>query len=321
MTTRTISIFAPAGIGEIAEGEDLTEMIMSAVTDDDHGPLTDGDIVVVTSKIISKAEGRTMRADDRQAAITAESTGTVARRGESRIVHTRGGLTMAAAGVDNSNVDPGTVLLLPIDPDASAARLRDELTLRTGLRLGVIISDTAGRAWRVGQTDMAIGAAGIRVIDSYEGRTDAYGNDLKVTAAAIADEIAAASDLAKEKLTGRPVAVVRGLDRHVVEPGADGQRARDLARPQNEDFFRLGAREATILAVLTALNQADRYEAVLEHHDPEAMIIDVVDGAGLHGEVAQLVRDILSVHADLGKVVPKPNPNPNPLQPAAPSRP
>jgi coenzyme F420-0:L-glutamate ligase / coenzyme F420-1:gamma-L-glutamate ligase len=310
MSASMITIFAPAGIGEVAAGTDLAESIIAAVGAVD-GALADGDIVVVTSKIVSKAEGRTMRADDRQEAITAESIGTVARRGESRIVHTRGGLTMAAAGVDNSNVDPGTVLLLPLDPDASADRLLADLTARTGLRLGVIISDTSGRAWRIGQTDIAIGAAGVRVVDSYAGRTDPYGNDLKVSAAAIADEIAAAADLAKEKLTGRPVAVVRGLGRHVIDPGPDVERARDLNRPADEDFFRLGAREATILAVLTALGQADRYESVLRHHDPKAMIDDVItgpDGTALTGERADLVRRILAVHADLGAVVPKVEP-------------
>ncbi|WP_152363373.1 coenzyme F420-0:L-glutamate ligase [Microlunatus speluncae] len=308
-----ITIFAPAGIGEIVPGTELAESIIAAVAADDSGPLADGDIVVVTSKIVSKAEGRTVRADDRQAAITAESVGTVARRGESRIVHTRGGLTMAAAGVDNSNVDPGTVLLLPLDPDLSAERLRAELTARTGRRLGVIISDTSGRAWRIGQTDLAIGAAGVRVVDSYAGRTDPYGNDLKVTAVAIADELAAAADLAKEKLTGRPVAVVRGLDRHVVDPGPDVTPARDLNRAPGEDFFRLGAREATILAVLTAIGQADRYEAVLVHHDPKAMIDDVITGAALDGsslsvESIELLRRVLTVHADLGAVVPKVDP-------------
>lgn len=308
MTAAALSVFAPAGVGEVTEGADLADLIIDAVAADPAGPLADGDIVVVTSKIVSKAEGRTMQAEDRQSAITAESTGTVARRGESRIVHTRHGLTMAAAGVDNSNVAPGTVLLLPIDPDASAARLRDDLVARTGLRLGVIISDTAGRAWRVGQTDLAIGAAGVRVIDSYAGRSDPYGNDLKVSAAAVADEIAAAADLAKEKLTGRPVAIIRGLQRHVLTDDAAPQRARDLTRAQGEDFFRLGAREATILAVLTALGQPERYESVLDHHDPEAMIADVVDGAGLTGEQADLVRRVLAVHADLGAVVPKPEP-------------
>lgn len=308
-----ITIFAPAGIGEVVAGTELAELIIEAVAADDWGPLADGDIVVVTSKIVSKAEGRTVRADDRQAAITAESVGTVARRGESRIVHTRGGLTMAAAGVDNSNVDPGTVLLLPVDPDASAERLLAGLTARTGRRLGVIISDTSGRAWRIGQTDIAIGAAGVRVIDSYAGRTDPYGNDLKVSAAAIADEIAAAADLAKEKLTGRPVAVIRGLQRHVVDPGPEVTPARDLNRPPGEDFFRLGAREATILAVLTAVGQADRYEAALVHHDPKAMIDDVVTGAALDGtplsaEGVELLRRVLTVHADLGAVLPKVEP-------------
>lgn len=307
MSSSMITIFAPAGIGEVTTGTDLAESIIAAV-DADGGALADGDIVVVTSKIISKAEGRTVRADDRQAAITAESVGTVARRGESRIVHTRGGLTMAAAGVDNSNIDPGTVLLLPLDPDASAARLLADLTERTGLRLGVIISDTSGRAWRIGQTDIAIGAAGVRVVDSYAGRTDPYGNDLKVSAAAIGDEIAGAADLAKEKLTGRPIAVVRGLERHVIDPGPDVELARDLNRPAAEDFFRLGAREATILAVLTAVDQADRYEDVLRHHDPKAMIDDVITGAALTGEQAELVRRILAVHADLGAVLPKVEP-------------
>ena len=215
-----ICIFAPAGIGEIAFGTDLVAEIVAAVAADPSGPLQDGDIVVLTSKVVSKAEGRYLPAHRRDAAIDDESRGTVARRGPTRILRTRHGLTLAAAGVDTSNVASDSILLLPVDPDASAERLRSGLEERTGTRLGVVISDTAGRPWRIGQTDQAIGASGVRVIERYEGRRDGYGNELQVTAIAIADELAGAADLVKAKLLGRPVAVVRGLGHHLVERGS-----------------------------------------------------------------------------------------------------
>ncbi|HET9871581.1 MAG TPA: coenzyme F420-0:L-glutamate ligase [Propionibacteriaceae bacterium] len=286
-----ISIFAPDGIGEVGDGSDLPAMIAEAVAGDPSGPLRDGDIVVVTSKIISKAEGRRLPAQQREAAIAAESTGTVARRGAMRIVRTRQGLTIAAAGVDNSNVEPESILLLPADPDASAAELRRALRSRYGLRVGVIISDTAGRAWRIGQTDHAIGASGVRVIDRYEGRIDPYGNDLQVTAIAVADELAAAADLAKSKLAGRPVAVIRGLSTHLSDSSVD-TAASDLVRPAQEDLFGRGAREAVLEATLAAYGQADRFEQVIDRPDA-ALATAVVDAVGAVGDRAELIRAVI----------------------------
>ena len=288
-----ISIFAPAGIGEVGPETDLAAALVAAVTDDPAGPLADGDILVVTSKIVSKAEGRTAPAAEREQLITAESVRTVARRGPTRIVRTRIGLVLAAAGVDNSNVAPGTVLLLPADPDASAARLRDALQRRTGVRLGVVVSDTAGRPWREGQTDQAIGAAGVRPIEAYAGRTDPYGNELAVTAMALADELAAAADLAKAKLAGRPVAVVRGLG-HLVEDTADDARA--LVRPAPGDMFPFGSRESVLAAALAATGRLDAYErlVLLDGADRVRETLAVV---GAEGAAATLLAAMLE--ADL----------------------
>lgn len=252
-----ITVWAPDGIGEIAAGADLVETILTATA----GQLRPGDIVVVTSKIISKAEGRWRPAGERVRAITTEAVATVAWRGDLRIVRTRTGLVLAAAGVDNSNVPADRVLLLPADPDASARRLRDGLSERVGGPIGVVVSDTAGRAWRLGQTDQAIGAAGLRVLESSIGRTDPYGNPLQVSVAAVADELAAAADLAKQKLTGRPVAVVRGLSRLVEPPTSAG--AVDLVRPGPEDLFGRGTREAVVGALLSAAGRPEAYEELV----------------------------------------------------------
>ncbi len=233
--------------------------------------------------MLSKAGGLTRPGTDREAAVAEQTVRTVARRGPTRIVRTRHGLTLAAAGVDASNVAAGTVLVLPADPDAEAAALLAALTARTGLTLAVVVSDTAGRAWREGQTDQAIGAAGLRVLERYAGRRDGYGNDLRVTAMAVADEVAGAADLVKGKLAGRPVAVVRGLA-HLVEPpgGPDGS-ARALIRPPHQDLFSHGAREAVLLAALTATGQADRYEQVVGFEEPE-LTAAVLEGTGPDGE-------------------------------------
>lgn len=284
-----IMIFAPAGIGEVRPGDDLATMINSAVAADENGPLQDGDIIVVTSKIISKQQGRILPAQDRAAAIRSETVRTVARKGPTAIVETRHGVTMAAAGVDNSNVDSGFVLLLPTDSDATAAALHDQLA-RTGVRVGVIISDTAGRAWRNGQTDFALGAAGVRVLDTYAGRNDGYGNELQVTAIALADELAAAADLVKSKLSARPVAVVRGLAELV---DGTGQRARDLVRPADADLFRQGTREAVISAVLAAVGQSDRYEEWVNLDDDTALIAKLRDTPGLSADRADLLEAVL----------------------------
>jgi len=223
-----------AGLPEVRPGDDLAALIAQAAPG-----LRPGDVLVVTSKIVSKAEGRVLPGDDRAEAIERETVRVVARRGETVIAQTRHGLVMAAAGVDASNTERGTVLLLPEDPDASARRIRHGLRDRLGVDVGVIVSDTFGRPWREGLTDVAIGAAGVRPVDDLRGRSDAYGNPLAATVTALIDEIAAAAELVKGKLSGVPVAVVRGLA-HLVTPG-DGPGARVLVRPADQDMFRYGS--------------------------------------------------------------------------------
>jgi coenzyme F420-0:L-glutamate ligase/coenzyme F420-1:gamma-L-glutamate ligase len=215
-----IEIFAPSGIAEVTAGADVAGLIASAIRAERRDGLRHGDIVVVTSKIISKAEGRFAPADRRQEIIDAQTVRTLTRRRSMAIVETPQGLVQAGAGVDDSNVRLGQILLLPQDPDASAEQLRAQLSAAFDARIGVIISDTAGRTWRLGQTDHAIGAAGIRVLNAYAGRFDEYGNQLQVTMIAIADELAGAADLAKQKLAGRPVAVIRGAGQHVLTLGS-----------------------------------------------------------------------------------------------------
>jgi len=233
-----VTVIPVGGLPEITAGADLAGLIAEAATG-----LADGDIVVITSKIVSKAEGRVARAG-RQDAIDAETVRVVARRGHTRIAETRHGLVLAAAGVDASNTPPGTVVLLPEDPDGSARRLRKALRDRLGVRLGVLVTDTLGRPWRTGQTDAAIGAAGVAPVRDYRGTADTFGTPLEVTVAAVADEIAAAADLVKGKSAGIPVAVVRGLADLVTE--ADGPGARALIRAAADDMFRFGS--ADVLA-------------------------------------------------------------------------
>ena len=240
MSVPSYEVRAVAGIPEVRPGDDLARLIAEAGPD-----LRDGDVLLVTSKIVSKAEGRIVRADSREEAIDAETVRVVARRGTFRIVENRNGLVMAAAGVDASNTAQGTVLLLPVDPDGSAAAIRAGLRERLSVDVGVIVTDTFGRPWRAGLTDVAIGSAGVRVLDDLRGGTDAYGNPLSATVVATADELAAAGDLVKGKATGLPVAVVRGLP-HVL---GEGSGARDLVRGAEDDMFRLGTSEAVREAV------------------------------------------------------------------------
>ncbi|MHB1874214.1 MAG: coenzyme F420-0:L-glutamate ligase, partial [Streptosporangiaceae bacterium] len=228
-----VTVTGVRGLPEIPAGADLAALIAAAAPD-----LADGDIVVVTSKIVSKAEGRVISAD-RESAIEAETARVVARRGSTTIAQTRHGLVLAAAGVDRSNTAPGTVVLLPEDPDASARRLRKGLADLTGASIGVLITDTMGRPWRNGQTDTAIGAAGVLPLRDHRGDVDAFGNVLDVTVAAVADEIAAAAELVKGKADQVPVAIVRGLAGLVTAD--DGPGAAALVRPADQDMFRLGA--------------------------------------------------------------------------------
>ena len=243
----TLTVEAPDGVPEVRPGDDLAALVIATLAP------VDGDVVLVTSKVVSKAEGRVRSGTDRQAAVEAEprepGARVVARRGPTTIVRTRLGLTMAAAGVDASNVEPGTVLLLPEDPDATARRLRRDIGERTGANVGVVVTDTAGRAWRTGQTDIAIGAAGVLVLDDHAGRADRYGNQLAVTAPALADELAGAAELAQGKLTGRPLALVRGRADLVLPAGDDGPGAAALVRDEGEDLFGYGAREAVVRAL------------------------------------------------------------------------
>src|SRR5487761_614997 len=213
-----LQIFGVPGIPEISPGDDLAGLIADAVTAPGGPGMKDGDILVVTSKVVSKAEGR-VAAMTREDAVAAETVRVVARRGTMTISQTRHGFVMAAAGVDESNTAPGTVVLLPEDPDESARRMRKALRARTGVSVGVVVTDTFGRPLR--------------------GEADAWGNPLDVTEAAVADEIAAAGDLVKGKALPLPVARVRGLSALVTE--ADGPGARALVRPSSEDMFRLGA--------------------------------------------------------------------------------
>ncbi len=238
MSAVNLTILPVEGLPEFAPGDELPAMIADATAD----LLEDGDILAVTSKIVSKAEGRLVAADDREKAITSQTVRLVAQRGATRIVENPLGLVMAAAGVDASNVPDGYVLLLPADPDASALAIATLLRERTGLGIGVIVSDTFGRPWRDGQVDAAIGAAGIRVLDDLRGSPDANGRELVVSAPAVADEIAAAADLVKGKSSGVPVAIVRGLGHLVGELGLPG--ARRLVRLGRADMFRLGSEEA-----------------------------------------------------------------------------
>ncbi len=238
-----LTVTPVVGLPEVAEGTDLAELI------GENAELDDGDVISVTSKIVSKAEGRTLSGVTRAEAVDAEQVRVVAERDNTRIVQTRHGLVLAAAGTDTSNTAPGTVLLLPVDPDASARALRAELRRRYGVNVGVIVTDTLGRPWRNGQTDLAIGAAGIQVIEDLRGTTDSHGNTLAVTLPAVADELAAASELVKGKADGIPVAVLRGADDVVLPAGEDGPGAAALVRDAESDLFSLGTREAAWAAI------------------------------------------------------------------------
>lgn len=244
------TVWGVSGLPEVGAGDDLAALIAGAIeasaSGDPDAALQDGDILVVTSKIVSKAEGRQVPVADRDKAIAEDTVRVVAERvhpgGVTQIVETRHGLIMAAAGIDTSNVPDGLALRLPEDPDRSARELCSALRQHYGLSLGVIITDTFGRPWRVGQTDVAIGAAGMIVTDDLRGGVDANGRPLQVTITVLADEIAGAADLVKGKASGIPVAIVRGLGRLVTAVDAPG--AHTLVRSVDDDMFRFGSAEA-----------------------------------------------------------------------------
>lgn len=243
-----LQVVAPEGIGEVGAGHDLARVVALAASTvdwpDGSRGVSPGDILVITSKVVAKAEGRVRPASQRVSAETEDTVEIVAQvPGGPRVVRTRTGLVMAAAGIDASNIEPGSVVMLPEDPDGSAADLRDRIQAALGVTpLGVVVSDTLGRPWRLGQTDTAVGAAGVTPLVDLVGSPDALGRPLSATAPAVADELAAAADLVKGKAAGRPFAIVRGLD-HLVT-AATGPGAAALVRPPAEDLFRRGSAEA-----------------------------------------------------------------------------
>jgi coenzyme F420-0:L-glutamate ligase/coenzyme F420-1:gamma-L-glutamate ligase len=239
-------VVALQGVGEISAGDDLAAALLAGGV-----RLRDGDVLVVSSKVVSKAAGLSHPAARRDDVVAAQSVRVVAERrtprGLASIVESAAGPVMAAAGVDASNVPPGTVLSLPSDADAAARALRERLRELGSPRIAVVVSDTAGRAWRTGQTDFALGCAGLVVTDDLRGTTDASGTVLEVTERVVADEVAAAADLVKGKARGVPAAVVRGLAALVTDD--DGPGARSLLRPAASDWFRLGHVEAVRAAL------------------------------------------------------------------------
>ncbi|MGI8796875.1 MAG: coenzyme F420-0:L-glutamate ligase [Acidimicrobiia bacterium] len=237
MTAR-LEIFGIEGIGEIHPGEDLAGIISAAAQDMQHD-LVDGDVVVVTQKIVSKAEGRLVAIDPsdaaaRRALVESESVRVLRRRGDLVISETRHGFVCANAGVDLSNVDEGSAALLPVEPDRSAKRVRDGVRAHAGVEVAVVVSDTFGRAWRHGLTDVAIGVSGLAAVVDLRGQPDDRGRELQVTEVAVADEVASAAELVMGKAAGFPVAIVRGLDPTWLREGS----ARELVRPSADDLFR-----------------------------------------------------------------------------------
>ncbi|SNS01630.1 coenzyme F420-0:L-glutamate ligase / coenzyme F420-1:gamma-L-glutamate ligase [Geodermatophilus pulveris] len=238
----SVSVHPVPGLPEFAPGDDLAAAVAGAAP-----WLADGDVVVVTSKVVSKVEDRLVpvapgedREAARQRAIDAETVRVVARRGPLRIVETRQGWVVAAAGIDASNVAGDALVLLPEDADASARALRDRLRELLGVTVAVVVSDTFGRTWRDGLTDVAVGSAGVPALVDLRGAVDAHGNRLETTQVALVDELAAAADLVKGKLAGIPVAVVRGLP---FDPPEDDAGTRPLVRLGPGDLFPYGSRD------------------------------------------------------------------------------
>jgi coenzyme F420-0:L-glutamate ligase/coenzyme F420-1:gamma-L-glutamate ligase len=234
-----LEIWGVEGIGEIRPDDPLAELIAAACAAPPNGPLADGDVLVVTQKIVSKAEGRLVAVDpddplSHKSVVEAEAVRILRRRGDLVITETRHGFVCANSGVDLSNVQRGEAALLPIDSDRSARRIRDGLRARLGVQVGVIVSDTFGRAWRKGLTDVAIGVAGVAGVVDLRGEPDALGRVMQVTEVAVADELAAAAELVMGKSSGIPVAIVRGVEAAWLRD-AD---VSELIRPPQEDLFR-----------------------------------------------------------------------------------
>jgi coenzyme F420-0:L-glutamate ligase/coenzyme F420-1:gamma-L-glutamate ligase len=293
--TQTLQVIAVPGIPEVTPDTDLVAVIAAGVSTiswpDGSEGASAGDIVVITSKVVSKWQGRIRESTDREQAIDEESVRLVASRatehGTLRITETRHGFVMAAAGVDASETRPGTVVLLPVEPDETANQLRQELASQLGIdAIGLIISDTFGRAWRTGQTDAAIGSAGIAVVIDHRGTTDRFNNLLTATVTATADEISAAADLVCGKKAGLPVAVIRGLG-GLVDPTCT-QRAATLVRSPDDDLFRLGTAEA-LASGQTEGYQRGLIEAVTNRRTIRAFADQPVESDKIRAAIAAAV--------------------------------
>ncbi|PYC75765.1 coenzyme F420-0:L-glutamate ligase [Micromonospora arborensis] len=287
-----LEILPVLGIGHVTEGDDLAAVIATAAP-----WLRDGDVLVVTSKIVSKAEGRLVdvpadgpeRLAARDEVLAGETVRVVASRGPTRIVQTQHGFVMASAGIDASNVDKTQLVLLPVDPDASARALRDALRERYDLDVAVIISDTMGRPWRNGLTDVALGVAGMPAIRDHRGEVDPYGNELQLTQMAVVDELAGAGELIKGKCDQVPVAVVRGYFSATNPDDAGGARA--LVRDAAQDLFSLGTAEARAAGLADAATLADGRGPTPVDLTAVRRAIDAVAGVVTPGTVFTLVDE------------------------------
>jgi coenzyme F420-0:L-glutamate ligase/coenzyme F420-1:gamma-L-glutamate ligase len=233
-----LAVIPVEGMPEVRAGDVIADLVADAARAQET-PLLDGDCLVITQKVVSKAEDRLVPLDPsdataRRRLVETESVRVLRRRGELIISETRHGFVCANAGVDLSNVDEGWAALLPVEPDRSAKRIRDAIRARAGVEVAVVVSDTFGRAWRQGLTDVAIGVSGLAAVVDLRGERDERGRELQVTEVAVADEVAAAAELVMGKAAGVPAAIVRGLDRSWRREGS----ARELVRPPSEDLFR-----------------------------------------------------------------------------------
>lgn len=239
MTGSRLTVWPVTGIGEIRPGDQLGDVVVDACCNEPNGPLQDGDVLVVTQKVVSKAEGRMVEIDpddplSHKSLVEDEAVRIVRRRGDLIITETTHGFVCANSGIDLSNVERGYAALLPVDSDRSARRIRDIVKAKLGFEVGVIVSDTFGRPWRRGLTDVAIGVAGVAAVVDLRGTPDSLGRTMQVTEVCIADEIASAAELVMGKSSGVPVAVVRGCDPSWMRDASIGE----IVRPPSEDLFR-----------------------------------------------------------------------------------
>lgn len=269
-----VEVLPVVGVPEVQPGDDVGALVLTALLRR-HDDLHDGDILVVTSKVVSKADGLVAAESDRADLVLQESSRVVTERrtstGLTRVVAATAGPVMAGAGIDASNVGDHDALLLPHDPDDRARSVRAQLIAAGApARIGVVLSDTAGRPWRVGLTDFALGLAGVRALDDLRGVDDASGRTMAVTVRCLADELAAAGDLIKGKIDGIPAALIRGLGELVVED--DGQRAGDLVRSGHDDWFALGRAEAVRDALGVVAGSAESVAVGVESVHPEPLV-------------------------------------------------